>query len=140
MLKGKATILTFIGYVMMINQMYHNIDIVKVTRYYLKGVNLNDSDGIKQRISNFNGDFLYKCPTYKFARLYTNNSNKASSTFFYQLDYALKFQNRDYGVYHTAELPFVFGSPILNQYLYTQSDQSLSTYIINLWTGLAKTG
>ena len=122
------------------NQIYHNIDIVKVTSYYLNGVDLTNSDAIKQRIAEFNSDLVYKCPIYKFARLYTNNSNKASSTFFYQLNYALKFQNRDYGVYHTAELPFVFGIPIIRQSEYTKSDQSFSTYNMNFWTGFAKTG
>jgi carboxylesterase type B len=44
------------------------------------------------------------------------------------------------GIYHGAELEFVFGLPFLDPESSSEIDRNLSKNVMSLWTNFAKTG
>ena len=105
-----------------------------------------DSNAYKWKIYDFYGDILIKCPTYLFAKQYALRSHRSDHVFFYELTYTCdKAKANDFGVAHGADLPFMFGQPLIaeppgNAFQYTQEDIEFSKQMVKYWTNFAKHG
>ena len=130
----------------MTNNVFHNIDINTVYDFYLSGMTSKDANAFKWKIYDYYGDILIKCPTYLFAKRYAMQSHRSDHVFFYHLTYTCdKAQAQEFGVFHAADLPFVFGQPLIaepphNAFKYTDEDIEFSKQIIKYWTNFAKYG
>lgn len=45
-----------------------------------------------------------------------------------------------FGAFHTSEISYVFGDPLIDNVKYTETDKVVSNRMINYWTTFAKTG
>ena len=140
----------FKRFINILNQVLCSLDANRVTNFYLNNVNPNDSNAIRWRIYDFFGDLINKCPTYKFAKLYAEHTNR-SKVFFYQLTYSPKaknplkqnifdFTDTNLGVFHGLELAFIFGVPLLMPEDYDENDIRMSRQFMKHWTNFAKYG
>ena len=120
--------------------MGHKINVEKITHYYLNAIDDNDSDAIKSRFYDLFGDLIVICPTYLFAKRYARHQRDKKKLFFYMLTHALDGRPKEKGVYHSADVPFIFGSPLLYPTLFTRKDQMFSSTMIRYWTNFVKHG
>ena len=123
------------------NDIYHNIDLNKARNFYLANVDLNDPIAIRKKIVDFFGDLHVKCTTYLFAKSYGLNSSNKTNVYFYELTYAY-VKNEIMGIYHGAELPFVFGNPLIKpgEVEPRETDIAFSRNVMESWTNFAKYG
>ena len=93
---------------------------------------------------------MIKCPSFKFAKMYSERTNKAN-IYLYELTYGVTsksllkgilfdFVESTFGVIHGMELFFVFGLPLIEPQEYQQNDIKLSKEIMKHWTDFAKYG
>ena len=120
--------------------LFHNIDVDNVTQFYLSDVNDNDSETIKWKFYDFFGDILIKCPTYLFAKRYAEHSSDKTKLYFYELTHAFNLTDKDLGIFHGAELWYLFGQPLLDPTHFSQEDKEFSAQVIEFWTNFAKHG
>ncbi|CAG2112822.1 unnamed protein product, partial [Medioppia subpectinata] len=121
---------------------YHNIDVNEVCDHYLKGVHKTNSSQLKAAFNELFGDLVITCPTYHFAKRLATNGHKL---YFYRFNCQSKqFSNLsacESGVVcHGADIDFVFGHPLRNPTLYTETDYDFSIDVMKMWTNFAKTG
>lgn len=101
---------------------------------------LNSQELAFQKLAKILGDFIFACPTIKFA-------NKVSEAYPENV-YFYKFSHRSranqwpswMGVIHGQEIEFVFGSPLLNPDLYDSNDVFTSRNIMSYWANFARNG
>ncbi len=114
-------------------------------KFYLSNIDPNNETALIQRFSQFYGDLIITCPTYFFAKQFAENSPKGK-VYFYELTYVrnnsklYRFDTERMGIYHGAELEFVFGLPFLDPESSSEIDRNLSKNVMSLWTNFAKTG
>ena len=138
----------FKSFVQLSDNIFHNIDIKNITKFYMNDINDNDSEAIKWKFYDFYGDILIVCPTYLFAKRYAQHSTRRDNVFFYEFTYTVdKEIEKQFGVYHGSELPFVFGLPLTgsagplpNATHFSKKDIEFSKQIIKYWTNFAKYG
>lgn len=126
-----------------INPYFHDLNAEKITDFYLKSVDKNNSDAIKQKIYDFYGDILIKCPTYLFTKGYAERSLNETNVYFYEFNYTSidDKTGQQFGVYHGSELKFVFGLPLLEPKNSTSEEViEFTKDMIRWWTDFAKYG
>ncbi|XP_054161582.1 acetylcholinesterase-1-like, partial [Oppia nitens] len=133
--------------VRLLDGIYHNIDVDKVTGFYLKNINPWDSRTILNRFGDMAGDLILKCPTYLFAKLVAKHRKSVNNVYFYELTYASDWFGRRIGcdpkidgICHSSDIPFVWGLPFIYPFGYTQDDYTLAQWTLKWWTDFAKTG
>lgn len=112
---------------------------------YTDWFNASDPYALRQQFIDINSDATFRAPAIKSAEVF---AKEGVPTYLYQLEKAPKTfpaipfpLPRWFGVYHRAELPFVFGHPlIMDKDLTTSAEIELSKEIIAMWTNFAKTG
>ncbi len=112
---------------------------------YTDWSNATDPYVLRQRYLDINTDANFKAPAIQSAKAFVK---KQASTYFYQLEKAplvfkfLGFQQPPWtGVYHGADIFYVFGWPfVLHKNLTSVTDMKLSKDMMILWTNFAKTG
>ena len=123
---------------------FRNMNLKNITDFYFNETryNMSDSGVVQQQMFNFFGDVFIKCPTYRFAKRYAEQSKPASNIIFYELTYTLsEYLNGQYvGVAHGAEIPFVFGQLLLEPKTISAKDIEFSENVMKLWTDFAKYG
>lgn len=100
---------------------------------------------LRQQFIDLNSDATFKAPAIQSADAFVK---KGASTYFYQLEQAPKVFPAIpfplppwFGVYHRADLPFVFGNPLtMAKNLTTATEIELSKDIMTMWANFAKTG
>ena len=116
----------------------------KVIDFYLS--NETNVDMIKNKTGQIFGDYIITCPTYFMPKdmVLWSGDNKV---YLYKLTYKANSsllginQNETWlGVYHGADIEFVFGLPFMIPQMYSKQEQQFSLLIMNLWTNFAKTG
>ena len=122
------------------NPMFHNIDVEKVTEFYLNNTNMNDLNAIKWRISDFFGDLAIKCPVYLFAKRYAELSSDKTNVFLYELTHNPDNEGLKRGVRHGADVAFIFGLLLLKPNTTSEEDLRFSEEVVKLWTDFAKYG
>ena len=131
----------FKKWISLANQIYHDINEGKVTEFYLQNVDKTNSTALKRAFWYFLGDIMMKCPTYYFAKQFAQNNPKRKTYFFeqtYELD--MERDEKTLGIHHGADVPFVFGLPLLNPQNSTKVDIEFSIEVMKMWTNFAKTG
>ena len=125
-----------------LNPQFHNLNAKQIKDFYLKNVNKNSSDAIKWKMYDLYGDLLLKCPTYLFAKRYAERSSNETNVFFYELTHQAKgaAYEHEFGVYHGADIDFVFGLPLRKPNDYSEEDIEFSKQVIKYWTHFAKYG
>ena len=133
---------SFTEFVNSMNKIYHNLNGNNITEFYLNNVKNSDSYSIKWKLFDFTGDVIITCPTYHFAKRYAELSSPETNIYFYQLNHIMRniIPFTDIGVYHLAELEFVFGSALVNPSSTSEVNVEFSKEIIKLWTDFAKYG
>ena len=110
---------------------------------YTDWSNASDPYLLRQRYLDVNTDANFKAPAIMSANAFVK---KQAPTYFYQLEKAPKVfpgypEPPWTGIYHGADVFFVFGGPFLvHKNLTTDRDMKLSKNIITFWTNFAKTG
>jgi para-nitrobenzyl esterase len=82
------------------------------------------------------GDGAFVCATRRTVRALTKNGGKA---WLYQFQHAVTALFSGLGVFHSSEVPFIWGNPYLDINLDT-SEQALSQAMRGFWFGLANSG
>ncbi|CAL1262225.1 unnamed protein product [Larinioides sclopetarius] len=85
------------------------------------------------------GDMLLLCPTVYHAEKCSEKGGKVYSYLFTHRKSNSPFAPW-MGKVHFDEIQFVFGSPLLDTFNYTQEDQEISEQIIEVWSSFAKDG
>ncbi|CAG2115649.1 unnamed protein product, partial [Medioppia subpectinata] len=144
---NKTTLEQFKFGITLVNALYHNIDVPKVTDSYLSGVNTTDPTTLWHRFADFFGDLILKCPTYLFARQFSAGVGDTHRVYFYELDYESELYGKHtgcdpktMGVCHAADVPFVFGLPFIHTKDFSPQDLVFSREVMRLWTKFAKDG
>ncbi|CAG2105293.1 unnamed protein product [Medioppia subpectinata] len=126
---------------------YHNVNVPKVTEYYLKGVNTSDSLALRTALGSLIGDLILGCPTYLFAKRFAQTVKESQRVYFYELLYGSdKFATRygcdikTMGICHTLDIPFVFGLPLLKPDDFSPEDIYYSNVVMKMWTKFATDG
>ncbi|CAG2101307.1 unnamed protein product [Medioppia subpectinata] len=128
-----------------LNNRFKDIDIPAVKDYYLKGVNTSDSQSLKHTFYDMVGDVWINCPAYLYAKQYGTKSPD-SRVYYYEQTYQSKSMvnvgcvESTMGICHMADLPFVFGVPVMDGRNFTAIDITFSKQVMQMWTNFAKTG
>ncbi|UYV67758.1 ACHE [Cordylochernes scorpioides] len=114
---------------------------------YFRGISEDDYMGVKKAMSALLTDWLFKCPSYEFASLFSARNN---DVFFYYFNhmYSGMEMNPDkewIGVTHFEDIQFIFGHSlrsdmIPNEANYTSNEKKFSLDMIELWSSFAKNG
>ncbi|KAL9961301.1 hypothetical protein ACROYT_G030214 [Oculina patagonica] len=110
---------------------------------YTDWSNATDPYVLRQRFIDMNTDGTFKAPAIQSAKAFVK---KQAPTYFYQLEKAPKVfpglpQPPWTGVYHGADVFYVFGGPFLvHKNFSSVTDMKLGKDIITMWTNFAKTG
>ncbi|XP_054165692.1 cholinesterase-like, partial [Oppia nitens] len=92
------------------------------------------------------GDLMMACPTYQFAKNYAQHTSaEHSNVYFYEITYHRTYSKGDpleyFDVSHGADLPFVFGLPLIDpQKTDTENDIKFTRDVMKMWTNFAKYG
>ena len=120
-------------------EIYHNIDVQKVSDYYLQNRDPENPHDLKQAFGQLFGDMLMVCPTYGFAKRFTKSGR---DVYFYRFNYQTNlfamFGCDEHTICHGADIPYVFGEPLKNPQMFTETDYDFSLDIIKMWTNFAK--
>ncbi|CAG2110216.1 unnamed protein product, partial [Medioppia subpectinata] len=126
---------------------FHNINVPKVTEYFLKGVNTSDSLALWTALGAIYGDIYLGCTTYLFAKRFAQTVKESQRVYFYEFLYASNWFAKQegcdvttMGICHGNDVPFVFGLPLLNPDDYIPEDIYYSNVVMKMWTTFAKDG
>ena len=140
-----VTIEAFKQYVRKSDEMFHGLDVEKVSQFYLK--NTTTESDRRWAAYDFYGDLLIKCPTYLFGQQMARNVKSGRNVYFYELTYegplitkVMGCDEKSMGICHEQDLPFVFGWPTFMPTLFTPQDILLTGQVIKMWTNFAKLG
>ena len=89
---------------------FPELEVEKVSEFYLKGVDTNSTEALKKAFYEFYGDIEITCPTYHFAKQFAHSSTKRD-VFFYEWTYPSRLLvavgcTKDMGVMATKTLRF----------------------------------
>ena len=128
--------------IIQLKDIFHNLNDTKLLEYYMKGVDKNDSETIRWKMSAFYSELELKCPTYHFAKRYAELSSNHSNVFFYELTHTSEGPafEKEFGVPHGSDLVFVFGLPLLKPNDYSKEDLVFSKQVMKYWTDFSKYG
>ncbi|CAG2112560.1 unnamed protein product, partial [Medioppia subpectinata] len=130
-MRSEMTAQLFYKVVRDLSREYHNIDVNEVCDYYLKGVHKTNSSQLKAAFNELYGDLVITCPTYYFAKRLATSGRKQRSNV---------AVCKGGLVCHGADVDFVFGYPLRNPTLFTETDYDFSIDVMKMWTNFAKTG
>ena len=114
-------------------------DIEKVNKFYLNGITDDNSDAMKQSFLNFYSDIMMRCPTNHFVNRYAKNTDN-KNVYFFLVTHVKHGSPKPLGVYHTSELEFVFGLPLLKPKQHKKIDLQFTRQMVDHWTNFAKYG
>ncbi|XP_015789089.2 acetylcholinesterase-like [Tetranychus urticae] len=108
------------------------------------GPETNNSDYLRTQLERAYSDLLFVCPTFVFGHQYASNlgtnGGKVYAYYHTQRPKAyLPFFNEWMGTFHSSDIPYVFGLPLINPD-YSQKDISLSREMMKIWTHFAENG
>ncbi|CAG2181239.1 unnamed protein product, partial [Oppiella nova] len=118
-----------------------DLDVEKITAFYLTDVVANSTNGTKHAFWEFFGDIAITCPTYLFAKEFAQNSPK-NNVYFYEWTHPssllspLMGCSQEMGVCHAADIEIVFGMSVLVH----SKDADFSKSVMQMWTNFAKNG
>ncbi|CAG2167820.1 unnamed protein product [Oppiella nova] len=92
--------------------------IEEVSDFYLKSIDTTNESQLKGAFNALYGDLVFTCATYHFAK---------------------QFAKSDV-ICHGSDIPYVFGSPLVSQNMFTETDYDFSIEIMKMLTDFAKNG
>ena len=117
-----------------------------ITDYYLENVFSINPQSLWKAFNDIYGDILMTCPTYQFAKQFSQNTPK-SNVFFYELTYQSskpflhECDGNTMSVCHASDVTSVFGLPLTEpQNSRLQIERDFSRQILKFWITFAKTG
>ncbi|CAG2172870.1 unnamed protein product [Oppiella nova] len=129
------TVETFKNVVNRLYDEYRNIDVEEVSDYYLKSIDTTNESQMKGALSALYGDLVFTCATYHFAKQFAKSGQ--NSNFYANLGFTVCSGDT---ICHGADLPYVFGSPLVSQKMFTETDYDFSIEIMKMLTDFAKNG
>ncbi|CAG2166539.1 unnamed protein product, partial [Oppiella nova] len=126
-MRTQISVELFLRAVSAIRTQFHNIDPNEVSDHYIKSINTTNVSQLKGALSQLYGHLLVTCPTYHFAKQFAKSKP------------GLVDRCRD-TTCHGADLPFVFGLPLRDQQMFTETDYDFSIDVMKMWTNFAKYG
>ena len=132
----------FLSIFQKLNDFFHGLDIDKISKHYLNNTNINNATQVRRKIYEFVGDLAIKCPTYHFAKRFSQYTSPQTNVLFYLLTHSA-YPGRygyDFGVHHGSELELVFGHPLLFRKSNSNENIEFSKEVMKLFTDFAKTG
>ncbi|CAG2197038.1 BCHE [Mytilus edulis] len=86
-------------------------------------------------------DIIFKCPVIRVAQA-LSTVNPDNTVYMFSFEYPALFPPLPqwFGVQHTAENEFIFGTPLIDSINYSDTDRYVSMRMMNYWTSFAKTG
>ncbi|CAG2177614.1 unnamed protein product, partial [Oppiella nova] len=130
-----------------IDDLFHGLNADNVTDFYLRGVNESSSTELRQAFYGLYGDLFINCPTYLFTKQMAKHMMNKQNVYFYELTYQMSLfvemfglDEETVGIIHGADIPFVFGMPVLQSEFFTPEDVDFSRLVMKLWTNFAKYG
>ncbi|XP_054165693.1 cholinesterase-like [Oppia nitens] len=141
---GNLTRDDFIGFAQGIDSVFHNLNATAIAEVYVG--NKTDSNDLLWAEFELFGDLMITCPTYQFAKNYAKHTSaEHSNVYFYEITYHRTYAKGNpmtfLDVSHGAELPFVFGLPLIDpQKTDTEIDVRFSRDVMKMWINFAKYG
>jgi len=114
-------------------------DASKVIQRYLSSEESLDSVGVQGVLDEILNDVYFQCGNRHFADYFS----RVQTTYRYVFNHKPEGGAQHLGVYHAAELPFVFGKPFPGQLMasyFTSEEQKLSETINRYWSEFAHHG
>ncbi|CAG2169389.1 unnamed protein product [Oppiella nova] len=112
-MRTQISVELFLRAVSAMRTQFHNIDPNEVSDHYIKSINTTNVSQLKGALSQLYGHLLVTCPTYHFAKQFAKSKP------------GLVDRCRD-TICHGADLPFVFGLPLRDQQMFTETDYDFS--------------
>ncbi|XP_071118789.1 neuroligin-4, X-linked-like [Haliotis cracherodii] len=111
-----------------------------IEKVYLTDVQTSDHGAIRSRIIQLLSDRAFYVPTVVETEKQAGRGR--SPVYLYEFDYRSPRDNKPVweGVPHAAELPYVFGAPLLGGSHWTDTDKAVSSRVMGYWTNFAKHG
>jgi para-nitrobenzyl esterase len=94
---------------------------------------------VKDAYNDFVGDLAFVCPARAQARFVANAPMPASAYVYHFTRENQVGRNLALGVFHTAELPYVFGN-FVRPFVRTAMDTAVSNTVMDAWTRFARSG
>ena len=120
-------------------EIYHNIDVQKVSDYYLQNRDPENPHDLQRAFEELYGDMLMVCPTYGFAKRFAKSGR---DVYFYRFNYQTNlfamFGCDENTICHGADIAYVFGEPLKNPQMFTETDYDFSLEVMKIWTNFAK--
>ncbi|CAG2180494.1 unnamed protein product, partial [Oppiella nova] len=85
------TVDDFKKYVKVGDELYHGLDVQKVSDFYLNGVNTSSPAAIRRAYTDFFGDLMMNCPTYLFAKHLAQIVKNKHNVYFYEWTYQSQY-------------------------------------------------
>ncbi|CAG2179541.1 unnamed protein product, partial [Oppiella nova] len=111
-------------------EIYHNIDVQKVSDYYLQNRDLENPHDLQRAFGELYGDLLMVCPTYGFAKRFAKSGRDTNLFAMFGCD--------EHTICHGADIAYVFGEPVRTPKMFTETDYDFSLDIMKIWTNFAK--
>ncbi|XP_076087850.1 acetylcholinesterase-like [Mytilus galloprovincialis] len=112
-----------------------------IAEYYLAPYMPGEPPSYIDVLNDIGSDLSFRCPVLDIAKTFANTYRRKSV-------YMYLFEHRStksptppwFGAFHTSEISYVFGDPLIDNVKYTETDKVVSNRMINYWTTFAKTG
>ncbi|XP_067661138.1 neuroligin-2-like [Haliotis asinina] len=111
-----------------------------IEKVYLSDVQPSEHDVIRSRIIQMLSDRAFYVPTVVETEKQARRGG--SPVYLYEFDYRSPRDSKPVweGVPHAAELPYVFGAPLLGGSAWTEYDKAITSRVMGYWTNFAKHG
>ncbi|CAG2176930.1 unnamed protein product [Oppiella nova] len=106
--------------------MAHNIVPKTVGDYYLRDIDLKNSDEMLHKFLKLLTDLLVVCPTYTFAKRFAKRARVIGCS--------------DRHMCHGSSSQYIYGQPIKTPKLFAKKDYDFSLDVMRMWTNFAKNG
>jgi acetylcholinesterase len=115
----------------------------KIYDYYISHIDEKYQILLRKAYIAIFTDSVIKCPTFYFGKKLTQFSS-GNKVYFYEFTYNSKLsecrKTEWKGICHGDDIAFVFGHPIENRSIFSESDYEFSLLVEKLWTDFAKYG
>ncbi|XP_071133109.1 cholinesterase-like [Mytilus edulis] len=118
-----------------------NETLKEIADYYLAPYMPGEPPSYMDVLNDIGSDINFRCPVIDIAKTF-NDMYIGLPVYMYL------FKHRStksptppwFGAFHTTEISYVFGDPLIDDVNFTESDKVVSERMMNYWTAFAKTG
>ncbi|CAC5408282.1 BCHE [Mytilus coruscus] len=112
-----------------------------IANYYLAPYMPGEPPSYIDVLNDIGSDLSFRCPVIDFAKTFTD-MYRGNPVYMYLFEHRSTKSPTPpwFGAFHTSEISYVFGDPLIDDVKFTESDKVVSKRMMNYWTTFAKSG